>query len=179
MRAPLPDPPCIHLTEPEQISPDEAQASIAKFLQRSESRPYMHPDSFLVNTGIRFAMGSGPRGGIAFHHLRRVEAGLRGEVLEQETPEQLEAMFGDQYQAPGDDDMLDGLIDKSEKRLQKEGNRRKRKREEVEEWISSSSSQAIVEQPNEGQYEERLHYSKHHNEIQKSANKGSASTGLR
>ena len=166
-RAPIVDPPFEHHTQPEQISPTTAQQSIAKYLTRSESRPYMHPDSFLASSGIRFAIGSGPKGGIALHHLRRIEAGLRGEYLEKETPEQLEALFGDQWRARGDDYMLDGLIDESERRLRK---KRKRKREEIEDWVSTSSSQAIADEILEEFNSQSLGYSKYHGQIESFAN---------
>ena len=159
-RDPVPDPPFIHHTEPQQISPHEAQKSMAKFLAKSRSNPYMHPDSFLHKSGIRFAIGSGPSGGVALHHLRRIEAGLRGEYHEKETPEQLEAMFGDRYRDAGDDRVLDGMIDKSEQRL-----RKKRKRdEEIEEWASSS-------QPDEDDVNDQYRgYVYHHHEIESFAN---------
>jgi hypothetical protein len=170
IRGPIVDPPFEHHTQPEQISPESAQQSVAKYLTRSESRPYMHPDSFLASTGIRFAIGSGPKGGIALHHIRRIEAGLRGEYLEKETPEQLEALFGDQWHAAGDDHMLDGLIDESERRLRKEKKRRKRKREEIEDWVSTSSSQAIADEIIEEMNDQYLGYSKYHGEIESFAN---------
>jgi hypothetical protein len=128
-RNPTVDPPFKHQRHPIQISPTESQKSIANFLKRSQSKPYLHPDSFLSNTGIRFAIGISPKGGIALHHLRRIEAGLQGEVLEKQTAEELEALFGP---AVGDDVKLDEQIGRSERRL-------KRKRESIEEWVDSSS----------------------------------------
>ena len=133
MRHPHVDPPFKHPSHPIQISPSEAQKSIANFLKKTSSKPHLHPDSFLSNTGIRFAVGTGPKGGIALHHLRRIDAGLRGEVLEKETPEQLEALFGPPV---GDDVRLDGQISRSEEKLRKA---KKRKREEIEDWVDSSS----------------------------------------
>ena len=159
-RALAADPPFVHQTQPQQISPADAQRSLAKYLTKSRSHPYMHPDSFLANSGIRFAIGSGPSGGVALHHLRRIEAGLRGEYREKETPEQLEALFGDRWKDAGDDHVLDGMIDKSEQKL-----RRKRKRqEEIEEWASSS-------QPDADDVNDQYRgYVYHHHEIESFAN---------
>ena len=159
-RALAADPPFVHQTQAQQISPADAQRSLARYLTKSRSHPYMHPDSFLANSGIRFAIGSGPSGGVALHHLRRIEAGLRGEYREKETPEQLEALFGDRWKDAGDDHVLDGMIDKSEQKL-----RRKRKRqEEIEEWASSS-------QPDADDVNDQYRgYVYHHHEIESFAN---------
>jgi hypothetical protein len=159
-RALAADPPFVHHTQPQQISPTDAQRSMARYLTKSRSHPYLHPDSYLANSGIRFAIGSGPSGGVALHHIRRIEAGLRGEYHEKDTPEQLEALFGDRWRDAGDDYVLDGMIDKSEQKL-----RKKRKRqEEIEEW--ASSSQPDIDDVND-QYRGYVY---HHHEIESFAN---------
>lgn len=64
------------------------------------------------------------------HHLQRIEAGLRGENLVQETQEELEAVFGEEMRAAGtlrgDDKRLDATIERVSKRSKSQ--------ERVREW---------------------------------------------
>ncbi|KAK8202948.1 hypothetical protein HDK77DRAFT_430937 [Phyllosticta capitalensis] len=74
------------------ISAGEAQEALAEYLKKSELKAFMHPDALLSTSGISFASASGPQGGITLHNLRRVEAGLRGEILKPEVPEYTDGM---------------------------------------------------------------------------------------
>lgn len=118
------------------VTASDVQTQLSTFLARTLTEPHLHPDSLLSTSGITFSAHSGPEGGLALHHLRRIEAGLRGENLVKETEEELTEQFsaGDteaeraRLQA-GDDARLDEMIERD---------RRKRKR--VEEWAEESSN---------------------------------------
>ncbi|KAF2185086.1 hypothetical protein K469DRAFT_708362 [Zopfia rhizophila CBS 207.26] len=85
-------PPCRRVSS-RQISLSSASDLLSTFLQSSTKHPHLHPDAQITPTGIEFSTNGGPKGGIVLHSLRRVVAGMRGEVLEPEpTPE------------PGDDE---------------------------------------------------------------------------
>ncbi|KAF2141694.1 uncharacterized protein K452DRAFT_298365 [Aplosporella prunicola CBS 121167] len=90
------------------LSLEEAQKSIANYLATSETSAHLHPDALLSTSGVQFATAGGPMGGIVLHNLRRVEAGLRGEVIKPE-PE------------ASDDMVLDGMIEETEQTMQAEG----------------------------------------------------------
>ncbi|KAK5739446.1 hypothetical protein LTR17_005351 [Elasticomyces elasticus] len=93
------------------LTPLETQLQLASFLSLTASAPYLHPDAQLSTSGITFAAQSGPKGGIALHHLRRIEAGLRGERLGLETAAELEEEYGVEAGKPESDDRhLDSLI---------------------------------------------------------------------
>jgi hypothetical protein len=79
----------------ETITPQDAQPFLAQYLKRSEKKPALHPDAWLATEGVRFGPRGGPTGGWAVHHLRRIEAGLRGESLLPESREELLAKFGE------------------------------------------------------------------------------------
>lgn len=97
-----------------KITPKQAQENLVAFLAKTPSQPHLHPDAILSQDGIKFPAQSGPQGGLAIHHLRRIEAGLRGENLLAESKEELRALFSDEPQLPtGNDDRLDGLIERS------------------------------------------------------------------
>ncbi len=138
---PQPPPPPVHhhpsLTAP--LSPASAAAALSTFLESSSTKPHLHPDSLLRSTAIEFSAVSGPTGGIALHHLRRIEAGLRGERLVAETAEELEKLFGD---GGSGDERLDGLIDETNARIWGDGKKRKRGRDEIEQWANDTSSLA-------------------------------------
>jgi hypothetical protein len=122
-----------HLTK--SLSPSDAEQALSTFLDKTQHQPWLHPDSYLSTTGVTFSATSGPIGGLAIHHLRRIAAGLRGENLAQETKEELDQKFGAHDQiAEGDDARLDALIEKSEER-------RGRKRKRIEVWAEDTSSQ--------------------------------------
>ncbi|QIX00081.1 hypothetical protein AMS68_005598 [Peltaster fructicola] len=95
------------------VAPAAAQEQLAAFLAKTPTTAYLHPDAILSQTGIQFPAQSGPQGGLALHHLRRIEAGLRGENLIAESNEDLKALFATkETQLPaGDDAHLDALID--------------------------------------------------------------------
>jgi hypothetical protein len=87
-------PPTHHLHSAFLPTPS-ASTALAEFLSDSLERPYLHPDATLSLDGIRYGPRSGPQGSWAFHHLRRIEAGMRGESLAVETTEELVAKFGE------------------------------------------------------------------------------------
>ncbi|KAF2429942.1 hypothetical protein EJ08DRAFT_265190 [Tothia fuscella] len=83
------------------ISLDVAKSYLNTYLSHSEAKPHLHPDSFLSPNGVTFSTyGSG--GGITLHLLRRVAAGLAGEVLEEE------------LEWEGDDAIVDSQIENAE-----------------------------------------------------------------
>lgn len=120
-----------------------AQTQLSNFLAQTKTKPHLHPDALLSSTGVNFSAHSGPTGGLALHHLSRIEAGLRGENLVQETQEELEAVFGEEMRAAGtlrgDDKRLDENI---------AGTKRARSQERVKEWEDGAEfalGQEIVE----------------------------------
>lgn len=125
-----------HLTQ--TLNPSTAQGQLKIFLEKTSTHPHLHPDSLLSTTGITYSAHSGPSGGLAIHHLRRIEAGLRGENLVADTEEELRRITGDDDEGEGDDEDLDRSIARSEEKLSK-----KRKRtEEIQDWAEETSSQA-------------------------------------
>lgn len=90
---PCPPPSRTHTTT--SVPPTEAQTQLATFLTRTIKQPHLHPDSILSSSGISFSATAGPNGGLALHHLRRIEAGLRGESLVAETREELAKFTGE------------------------------------------------------------------------------------
>jgi len=130
-----------HLTKP--LSPTTAQAHLAAFLAQTSSKPHLHPDAQLSTSGIAFSASSGPKGGLALHHLTRIEAGLRGESLVAETATELEERFGDEVGVPKSDDRrLDEVIEGRAK-AGVEG-KRKRSAEEVAQWAEETSGAALT-----------------------------------
>ncbi|KAK4552994.1 hypothetical protein LTR86_009918 [Recurvomyces mirabilis] len=105
----------LHATKTTHLNPSQAQETLATFLANLEQHAYLHPDAQLSSSGIAFAAQSGSKGGIAVHHLRRIEAGLRGENLAVESFEDLALQFGgtgaDELLPEGDDGTLDRVID--------------------------------------------------------------------
>ncbi|KAL1618987.1 hypothetical protein SLS56_010305 [Neofusicoccum ribis] len=90
------------------LSVDAAQELIANHLQASKSSAHLHPDALISTSGVEFAPSGGAQGGIILHHLRRVEASLRGEVLKPEISE------------VSNDLVLDEMIGETEKQIQTE-----------------------------------------------------------
>lgn len=90
------------------LSIGAAQELVATYLNESESNAHLHPDALLTTSDVQYTPAGGPQGGIILHNLRRVEAGLRGEVLKPEVPD------------VSDDMVLDDMIDDSQKRMQAE-----------------------------------------------------------
>jgi len=142
--APLPHHPHPSLTLP--LTPSAAQALLATYLQDSQTTAWRHPDSLLRASGIAYPPHAGPQGGLALHHLRRIEAGLRGENLVTETVDELVEKFGDEAAAgaaggallpEGDDKRLDALI-----AGEKGGVKRKRFRDEsrVDAWAEDTAA---------------------------------------
>ncbi|CAK1368150.1 uncharacterized protein RHO25_012659 [Cercospora beticola] len=79
-----------------QLSVKDAQPILAKFLERTKTRPHLHPDAWLATEGVRWGSKGGPNGGWAIHHLKRIETGMRGVSLMPESREELVAKFGDE-----------------------------------------------------------------------------------
>ena len=123
-------PPTQHPTGPQILDPTAAQTQLSAFLSQTRTKAHLHPDALLSSTGIQFSANSGPTGGLALHHLQRIEAGLRGENLVQETQEELEAVFGEEMRAAGtlrgDDRRVDATIERVSKRSKSQ--------ERVREW---------------------------------------------
>lgn len=135
--------PPIHHHTSKPIPPSEAQAHLAAFLAQTSSRPYLHPDAVLSAGEIRYPAHAGPGGGLALHHLRRIEAGLRGENLVAETREELQALFapgdaeagvGAGRSSAGDDERLDAVIAEKERGMRRRGGSVER----VAAWRSSA-----------------------------------------
>lgn len=135
-------PPVVHHpTLTKTLTPTVAQTQLASFLEKTSTQPHLHPDSLLSTTGITYSAHSGPAGGLALHHLRRIEAGLRGENLIAETEEDLKAQFDENGELEGDDVALDEGIERTERKMRKESKKRKRV-EEIQDWAEDTSSQA-------------------------------------
>lgn len=82
------------------VSSDDALASLSAFISASESTPWLHPDARITPEDIKYSANGGPQGGIILHHLRRIEKGLKGEILAPEPDD----IFG---LPEGDDGRLD------------------------------------------------------------------------
>lgn len=136
-----PDPFYHDFGEPEHLSSHDAQQWIASYLDRSESKPYMHPECFLSTAGIRFAIGLGPKGGPQIYELRRFEAGLRGEVVEKKTAEQMEEQFGEYWRNTGQEHIIAQLY--RDEGL--EPPPMKKQKLDVEEWMDASDIQAAMD----------------------------------
>ncbi|KAH9845347.1 hypothetical protein Tdes44962_MAKER06704 [Teratosphaeria destructans] len=121
------------LTKP--LKPADAQKQLAAFLAQTSTKAYLHPDAILSASGIQYSAQSGPNGGLAIHHLRRMEAGLRGENLIAESAEELAEQFG--ALPDGDDTRVDALIDSKIN-----GSKRKRSMDEVGQWAEDASEAA-------------------------------------
>ena len=139
-------PPLKEFTHLRQILPAEAaQPALADYISRSQTNAYLHPDSYLTNAGIIFSLETGPNGGIALHHLKRIEAGLRGEDLAQESREELERLF------PGSQSRryhyaFDDLLHRTARKERRDGGekgRRKRKHREIADWADHTSEQVM------------------------------------
>lgn len=114
------------------VTPEDAREQLAAFLAKTPTTAYLHPDAILSQNGIQYPAQSGPQGGLALHHLRRIEAGLRGENLIAESKEDLKALFAAETETElpaGDDARLDALIGTSTKR-----GKRARSAERVDQW---------------------------------------------
>ena len=138
-------PPMQHPTPAHRLTPQTAQNQLKNFLSQTSTKAHLHPDALLSSTGIQFSANSGLTGGLALHHLSRIEAGLRGENLVQETQEELEAVFGEEMRAAGtlrgDDRRVDAAIEKSSKKS-------KSSQDRVREWEDGAEfaqSQAVEE----------------------------------
>jgi len=96
------------------------QNQIVTYLSRAIDEPHLHPDSVLQSYGPTHSAAGGKAGGIIFHYLKRIEAGLRGEVLRPD-PKVIVVedgmVFGaeepDRRQLPeGSDAKVDAMIEK-------------------------------------------------------------------
>ncbi|KAF2166599.1 hypothetical protein M409DRAFT_54930 [Zasmidium cellare ATCC 36951] len=124
-----------------ELTSEDASVSLADFLECSREAPWMHPDAWLSTDGVRHGPKSGPSGGWVIHHLRRIEAGLRGESLVAETKEELVERYGEDFvkNAPpgvadkvlrGDDTRVDAVIEESQTKIEDEKTRKKREKKE-------------------------------------------------
>lgn len=140
-------PPVVHHANLNKtLTPTAAQSQLASFLEKTSTQPHLHPDSLLSTTGITYSAHSGPSGGLAIHHLRRIEAGLRGENLVAETEEELAQYKDDYVGKEGDDEDLNESIAQSERKQRKELKKRKRTAE-IQDWAEDTSSQADLGPP--------------------------------
>ncbi|GAB7359467.1 hypothetical protein MBLNU230_g6114t1 [Neophaeotheca triangularis] len=124
---PICPPPSLHHTT-HPLPPSTAQTTLSTFLTRSQKQPHLHPDSILSSSGISFSATAGTNGGLALHHLRRIEAGLRGESLVAETREELARFTGEDL-----GDLLGGDEERREKKPLKSSLKRRRE-ERVDSW---------------------------------------------
>ena len=135
-------PPLVH-HKTAYLQPEQAAKSLSAYLEKSRKCAHLHPDAWLDPTGIRFGPKSGPNGGWAIHHLRRIEAGLRGESLAVESRDDLAAELGEEVlkeQDPyathieethvGDDTRVDAVIEESQHKYEDEKTRKKREKKE-------------------------------------------------
>lgn len=97
-------PPALHHSTA-AIPPAAAQALVAGYLARATESPHLHPDALLGASGAAFSVHGREVGGLVLHQLRRVEAGLRGEVL---APEPAFEPEGPGELAGGDGRAVDG-----------------------------------------------------------------------
>ncbi|KAK4540299.1 hypothetical protein LTR36_009611 [Oleoguttula mirabilis] len=126
------------------LPPSAAQIALAAYLAKSQTNPHLHPDALLSTSGITYSAQSGPTGGLALHHLKRIVAGLRGENLIAESADEL-AQFGgaeaDTLPA-GDDARVDGVIDGHAINTPRKGvlKRRRDTEDEVAQWAAAAQS---------------------------------------
>ncbi len=66
------------------VSEDSAIVLIDHYVTNSEFHSHLHPDALITPDGIKFSSNGGAIGGPVLQNLRRITAGLRGEVLEPE-----------------------------------------------------------------------------------------------
>ncbi|KXT09827.1 hypothetical protein AC579_9304 [Pseudocercospora musae] len=154
----------VHKTK--RMSTKQAQRIIAAYIERSKKKPSLHPDAWLAVDGIRFAPNGGSSGGWAIHHLKRIEAGMRGESLMPESKDELVARFGEEEAAthsasvaePSDDTRIhelieqpNGAIDKAARKAAKKARRaeekkdgsdrkRQKKNHDIDAWASDSAA---------------------------------------
>lgn len=131
-----------HDEHTKELTAEEAAVPLADYLERSRHAPWMHPDAWLSTDGVRHGPKSGPSGGWAIHHLRRIEAGLRGESLVAETKEELVEKFGEEVvkkatdgipegpRQTGDDTRVDAVIEESQTKIEDEKTKKKREKKE-------------------------------------------------
>lgn len=131
-----------HASLTTHLSPSAAQTHLAAFLDKTSTQPHLHPDSLLSITGVTYSAHSGPSGGLALHHLRRIEAGLRGEELGAETEDDLNRLNGDGDEGEGDDTILDTTIARTERKLQDKQSKKRKRTAEIQDWAEDASSQA-------------------------------------
>ncbi|KAI9889812.1 MAG: hypothetical protein M1814_004914 [Vezdaea aestivalis] len=76
-------PPTVVHHQDRVVSRQTAIEHIQKYLEEALTRPHMHPDATLSGIGAVLDHDTETRG-VVLHNLERVEAGLRGEVLQAE-----------------------------------------------------------------------------------------------
>ncbi|QDS67480.1 hypothetical protein FKW77_001041 [Venturia effusa] len=97
LQGPLPT--VLHSTKP--VSLIAAKNWLSAYSARAESHPHHHPNSTFTPERLEFS-SHGPEGGITMHLLRRIVAGLDGEVLEP----MKEEPTGEGNRDDGDDDRI-------------------------------------------------------------------------
>lgn len=136
-------PTVLHTETLKAITIYDAQKFVSKYLKDSEHKPHLHPDARLEPKGVSLSTLGGRKGGVILHQLRRVEAGLRGEVLQPEPGAgHQNSAVGDDNQIPfSQDAALDALIAAANQEMEEEEDSsktaagKKRKAEDLEgEW---------------------------------------------
>lgn len=127
------------------IAISDAQQILAAYLKRSETQPHLHPDAVLQPSGPTFSVQGGPEGGLVLQQLRRVEAGLRGEILK------LDPKSSTAKQS--DDTRLDALIAETEEQENtfEETPRKKGGLKRKSAVFDAGSSQDLVDGANDAQ----------------------------
>lgn len=77
----------VHAHMSKTLSISEAASNLSNYLQASEVGAEWHPDAILTSGGVQFPAHGGIMGGPALNDLRRIERGLKGEVLAPEDDE--------------------------------------------------------------------------------------------
>ncbi|KAF2099186.1 hypothetical protein NA57DRAFT_56801 [Rhizodiscina lignyota] len=119
-------PTIIHHASTKPVSLEDAQKTIAAYLKNSKRKPYLHPDAVLETSGPSYSVQGGRQGGLVLHQLRRVEAGLRGEILQPDPRDLLLSGNGDdavgdaQNLNAGDDSKLDAIIAEAKRAMEEE-----------------------------------------------------------
>jgi hypothetical protein len=104
----MPPPHRVHA--PAGLTADDALGRLSAYLEAAEQQPHLHPDARLTVSGVEFNT-AGAAGGVVLHNLRRLQAGLRGELLQPEPDPELEADVEMADAEPaGDDARLDAQI---------------------------------------------------------------------
>ncbi|KAF2720244.1 hypothetical protein K431DRAFT_270934 [Polychaeton citri CBS 116435] len=139
----------VHASFTKAVKPSEAQAQLSSFLELTKTNAYLHPDSVLYVNGPQFSATTGQNGGLALHHLRRIEAGLRGESLVAETADELIEHFGvEAGKATSDDRRVDDAIAQTKGGL-KRARSFEKKQKVLQGEVGERDGAAVIEQGGE------------------------------